>query len=404
MIRRPVSAASTILAFSVVACGESAAEPGLSTDVVRSTHPELGVPVVTSGSGLAERELGWTVSDEPELVLGVFEGGPEAELFSLVVGAKQRPDGTLFVIDNDADEVRVFDRDGRHITTLGRTGDGPEEFRIPRMVQTPDHFDIRIWDRRHNRMLSIDREIEFGDERTLPNRLGDPLGLIGDTVMTRYDFIYFSREEGPLDQPVRYYAARPGTDTVLVDSLPDPMFVTMGEMNGEPVPSMRSVAFDARPVEAMHFNALLLVPGPAPEIHWYGASGAVTRIVAVDLPPEAPTRDMVVEYGRNTFRARGIEIRDEFLDAYRRMPLVDRIAAFDDLLVDTEGNVWARTYRRDETRPDNRWLVFAPGGELRGYVDIPDFGEIYQIGPDFMLGRVIGELDVNQVVRYGLTR
>ena len=86
------------------------------------------------------------------------------------------------------------------------------------------------------------------------------------------------------------------------------------------------------------------------------------------------------------------------------MPLVDRIAVFDDLMVDTEGNVWARMYRRDETRSDNRWLVFAPGGELRGYVDIPDFGDIYQIGPDFVLGRRIGDLGVHQVVRYRLTR
>ena len=58
---------------------------------------------------------------------------------------------------------------------------------------------------------------------------------------------------------------------------------------------MHEIVFAARPIEAMHFNALLLVPGPAPEIHWVGPTGAVERVVAVDLEPEAPTREMVVE-------------------------------------------------------------------------------------------------------------
>jgi hypothetical protein len=53
---------------------------------------------------------------------------PEAG-FSAVTGVEVDRDGNLYVLEAQEKEVRVFDREGIRIRTLGREGEGPGEFR-----------------------------------------------------------------------------------------------------------------------------------------------------------------------------------------------------------------------------------------------------------------------------------
>ena len=386
-------------------CGADSSPSDGSTEVIRSTHPELGVPLVLSGAGLAERDLGWKVSTEPDLVLGGLEGVPEPQLFSRVNGAKQRADGTLLVIDRDAAEVRMFDREGNHLRTTGGLGDGPTEFTRPTIRQTPDHSEFLLYDAGHRRLVTLDPLGDIRSERSRNDVRGNPIGMIRDTVIVNTGVIRFTNSPrgGITEWPTVYTAVAPDGSQMRIDSVGDPMWITVAEMEGQEVPSIEAIPFDGTSVEAMHFNFLLVIRGAAPEIHWYGPDGSLERLTAVDLPAEAPSRDEIVDYGRRLLESYGAEVGDDRLERYRDMRIPERRAAFDALIVDTQGYVWARRYI-DPLASHHRWLVFAPAGSLLGYVELPAELDLYQIGPDFVLGRLTDDFGVHRVVRHTLTR
>ena len=62
----------------------------------------------------------------PEVSIGELDG-PEAYLFGNIASIAVDDDMCVYVLDAQAQEVRVFDSDGTHVKTLGGRGDGPGE-------------------------------------------------------------------------------------------------------------------------------------------------------------------------------------------------------------------------------------------------------------------------------------
>ena len=110
-------AALTILAAA--ACGES--EQGWQGTVTDSA----GIEIVTSaGDGLWAPGDAWSV--ERDLAIGTAEGEPEYQ-FGQIAGIDVGTDGRIYVYDQQAREVRVFDPEGQFITVMGKAGAGPGE-------------------------------------------------------------------------------------------------------------------------------------------------------------------------------------------------------------------------------------------------------------------------------------
>ncbi|MGK7313599.1 MAG: 6-bladed beta-propeller [Candidatus Longimicrobiales bacterium M2_2A_002] len=110
-------AALTVLAAA--ACGESEQRwQGTVTD-------SAGIEIVTSaGDGLWAPDDAWSV--ERDLTIGTAEGEPEYQ-FGQIAGIDVGPDGRIYVYDQQAREVRVFDPEGQFITAMGKAGAGPGE-------------------------------------------------------------------------------------------------------------------------------------------------------------------------------------------------------------------------------------------------------------------------------------
>ncbi len=85
------------------------------------------------------------------------------------------------------------------------------------------------------------------------------------------------------------------------------------------------------------------------------------------------------------------------------MPFPETMPAYDDFLVDSEGNLWVDEYRRPGAEQP-RWKVFDPNGELLGVVETPRRFNVYEIGADFVLGRWADELDIEHVQLYELIK
>ena len=121
----------------VAACGgevDGAAAGLVSVD----TLPGGAVRVRNGATGVwgDSPERRWRLVEE--LRIGRPDGdGPEA--FGRIGSIVEDPLGRVWVSDPMAAEIRVFDRSGAHVRTIGRKGEGPGEFQRPAvMLKGPD--------------------------------------------------------------------------------------------------------------------------------------------------------------------------------------------------------------------------------------------------------------------------
>ncbi len=82
-------------------------------------------PAEQGGPAPAER-----IELRPDLVLGVVEG-PEEESFGRITGLLGGEDGRIYVLDGQAEAVRVFGPHGALLFSFGRSGEGPGELSAP---------------------------------------------------------------------------------------------------------------------------------------------------------------------------------------------------------------------------------------------------------------------------------
>ncbi|MFW5951957.1 MAG: 6-bladed beta-propeller [Gemmatimonadota bacterium] len=119
-MKRPNTPVGIALAsLTLAGCG---AEEGEWRGTVEDS---AGVPIVVStDAGLWGRGGGWTVAQD--LVIGAAEGEPEYQ-FGQISGMDVGEDGRIYVVDQQASEVRVFGADGEYLLTIGTAGSGPGE-------------------------------------------------------------------------------------------------------------------------------------------------------------------------------------------------------------------------------------------------------------------------------------
>ena len=72
---------------------------------------------------------------------------------------------------------------------------------------------------------------------------------------------------------------------------------------------------------------------------------------------------------------------------------------------DRTGHLWVEEYELAGEEMDGvLWTVFDPDGHVLGFVETPEELTIYEIGEDYLLGRVVDELEVDYVQLWALER
>jgi len=116
---------SSLLLLATTGCGgEGAAAAGGVWEAVTDTVGDTVAVRTVSGSLEGEGRL------VAEVEIGVLEGPPEL-MFGQITAIDVGPDGSVYVVDRQVPEVRVFGPDGAHRATLGRPGEGPGELNGP---------------------------------------------------------------------------------------------------------------------------------------------------------------------------------------------------------------------------------------------------------------------------------
>lgn len=106
----------------LIACGTDADPSGSTHATIVETIGDTTVVRTLSGS-----VWGTEATLVPEVTIGELDG-PEEYLFGSIRSIAVADDGTIHVLDFQAQHVRVFDSLGVYLETLGRRGEGPGEF------------------------------------------------------------------------------------------------------------------------------------------------------------------------------------------------------------------------------------------------------------------------------------
>jgi len=125
------------------------------------------VRVTNPADGQWTDETAWRLV--PEFALGEAEG-PEALVFGSISSLEVDDDGRLYVLDRQANELRIFEADGRHGRTVGRSGEGPGEYAAANGLLWLDPDTLVVVDQRGGRYSILTREGEY--VRSVPRRLG----------------------------------------------------------------------------------------------------------------------------------------------------------------------------------------------------------------------------------------
>lgn len=207
---------SIVLSFPLAACTQA------NGGWTGTMEDSAGVTIVRNpAAGVWQPDEEWTLVEE--LRIGTVEGDPAYE-FGVILRSGVAVDsrGRIFVLDVQAQEIRVFSPQGEYIRTLATRGNGPGELASARDLLMGSGDTLLVPDWRNRRMNRFAPDGSFtGHSRFWPRREGLSItfrannsGLIVEQVSP---FVYGTPEpENPQDVLVRWASGRNRSDTLAV--------------------------------------------------------------------------------------------------------------------------------------------------------------------------------------------
>ena len=120
---RPLVGAAAIGASATLLLATACEDGGPPPAVTEADS--AGISIVTSDP--LQSEAVCSLSDEPTFLVGDNQDD-EAQWFSSVSGVGALSDGSVVVAERGSGQLRIYDRTGAHLRSMGRMGEGPGEF------------------------------------------------------------------------------------------------------------------------------------------------------------------------------------------------------------------------------------------------------------------------------------
>jgi hypothetical protein len=398
--------APTLLALTVVACGDRAADP---SEVTTSRSDSAGVEIVVVATDRESLPRIAALDGPPTLRLGSLDGPPE-EQFGNVADLAPLPDGAVAILDGQADEVRLFEADGTYLGSRGSSGDGPGEFRSPIALSVLSGDTLAVFDNTPRRVTRFGPDGARGRITTLEDvggRIARASFLPDGGLVGRARWIAPGGGSLPgadptfvRDTAVLTLYAPDGSAADTIDVVPGQETITRIEMGGGGISIFRRPAAFARTsVFTVHPEGVWSAASDRFELRLFDFDGRLLRIVRAPNLERPVTDDL-----RDAVRERALSEVDAAPDRrlaegwYDTSPQRQTQPAFDALVTDGGGRLWVREWSAVE--PPTRWWVFAGGGELLGWVETPGGFTILAVTCDDVWGVEHDELDVSYVARY----
>lgn len=308
----------------------------------------------------------------PDLRIGVLEG-EQPYVFGDVRGIEAGPDGTIYVLDHQAAEIRIFGPDGAFQGYAARRGQGPGEIVSANgIARAPDGT---LWVQDHGQWQLI-RLAPGGGEMERMHMFVLQYGFLWDGIVDEAGRIWtgWSRfpdasapgqppQPGPQETTVEEFVIAYGPATGVADTIRVARTVARSYV----VALEGGWAFRAVPFQAAHLKAVDPA-GPLwsamSDAYWIArldSRGDTTLVIQVEHPPAAVTsadREAFVAAARE----RGPDEERVARELVRAMP--ERKPVLAGLVVDDEGRLWVRRYAADADDPPHFDVFDRTGGYL----------------------------------------
>ncbi len=398
----PIQTVALVTAASMcgIAC-QGVESPDGSADQV---HDSAGVPIVMNARPVDGSRIGWQIGTEPAVSIGEREGEDPYLLFS-ASDATKLSDERIVLVNAGSRELRVFDGAGVHVATWGGSGEGPSEFpvsisRIDRLpgdsviVWSPEYPVLTVLDPTGNAVRRIHLKKRQPD---LPADRIVPVAVLGNGSILVSTMLGFTTGEA-----------------VLVE-LRDAEGEFMSSLGTHPGME-RHYDLDTFTVYEMVFGrslirqpwgrGIVITPTNRYEIKVFAQDGSLTRIVRRDHVLRTPTATHVEGYiEARVARFADPEARERERRGFELVPVGEYLPSFASVMADALGYLWVEEFEPPgEELPNVLWTVFDPDGSMLGFVETPEELEVYEIGENYVLGRVTDELGVEFVQAWPLER
>ncbi len=345
----------------------------------RATVRDSAGVTIVENSRVATPRTAFTLSPSPAMQVTGRNDVLEY-LFSPNVAAVGRlSDGRIVVGDQWSFNVRVFDTNGRHQRTFGEMGSGPGQLApITRIFILPADT-IAVVDGRVSLFTPEGRFIRV-----------ESMGIAGMTPLARLaDGDWISRRGTGRDSVRVFRVSRTElgaspADTGLRLAVYDPRDTSL-HAAGAYVPSTTgSTPFLPSVVIAGFDNGFLMGDGQTFEIREYSPNGRLRRIIRRDVDLRLSDADKAA-YRAGELAGKGGDPAVELRLASAVFP--KKVPAFQRILVDPSGRIWAQDYLRASHIPLS-WTVFDRNGKMLGVVRVPVGFRVFEVGNDYILGRL----------------
>ena len=388
-----------------IGCQEDREATNGSASAVRDS---AGIRIVENARPPEGSRLAWRIGPAAAVSIGAFEG-EEPYLLHWALDATRLRDGRIVVANAGTDELRVFDGQGHYLATWGREGEGPTDFRSLADVETWPGDSIMAWYTGAMGMAVYDSAGSFG--RTFVLQSSENVGWLRPRpAAARTDGTLLStRDVEDLDSAIVEIWDGDGVMSASLGAHPAEETIIMIDEQG--VRNLASLAYSRRLVTGIWGELVVASHTSRYEIRAFRGDGSLDRIVRRDhvlrSPTEADREPFVEDQMANILATPGLP--EQLVDMARRelarVPFADYFPAFSSVIGDALGQLWVEEYRYPrEDRGSTLWTVFDPEGHAVGFVETPEGLEVYEIGEDYILGRVRDELDIESIQLWALER
>lgn len=383
------------ISFSICLVAIFGCESSSSAVALTTRTDSAGVEIVRSRDVGAHHIV---VDSVPDLSLG----GPAAEgaeAFGAIENVVLAPDGSIWVTDRQAAEIRVFESNASHRVTVGGRGSGPGEYRVIRLLGVAGDS-VAVQDATSGRLTWYG----FEGERLSEARVSSPNGtnpliydvtaaghLVGVQSETR---LMSSIEPGSIyGGTVDFSLWRsPGEAPSQFTSEPTAMFVLTEGPSSSAIPFRANAAVDAG--QQIH-----VVAGPEYEVRQFDSEGSLVRIARIDRRRSLVDASAKAEYRRFIEQAVPPNRSEAMLEVLQHPSVPDAASAYRVVVQGTDGSSWA--YRFSASEPgDQPWDVFRPDGSFGGVATLPVRFGLRVATEQFLYGIWTDDLGVHHVRRY----
>jgi hypothetical protein len=322
-----------------------------------------GIQIVENGP-IKELLPAFLISPTPRLDLGGAKDSPDHELDPRApfLRAARLSDGGFVVSDWSA--VKVFDANGRYVSTIGRAGDGPGEFRQLRAVCVAPGDTIVAIGYGAPRVSVFDRNGNHVRTFNVKDGYLEGSGCFEDGSLLIHSHARPNPESALPPENAEAF------DRVNTVRLLAPDGSVLGVVGDFPAES-GSLFFQTIANTVPHKDLVYVGNGQRPEIRVYTRTGVPVRIIRWQQTLIPVTDELLKERVMGSVpRGSPSSVGERRLEFARGRPQPATVPAYFEIQVDDAGRIWVEDHPIEGPAPW-RWTVLDSTGRALGRVSLP---------------------------------